>query len=284
MDAKAFASEWLSPGMIRLARRVLAHLRPAPWEHLPEGWPKTGSGVRGWDAQSIVAVQTAKWEQFVRLAKGTGPLGLAHEANDVARQDYAAHNTLMVFAYVLALATRRKERISILDWGGGLGHYYLLSKAFVPNLELEYHCKDLPLMCQRGRELLPEVRFHETAESCYGRQYDLVFSSSSLHYSENWRDVAARLAQMAGSYLYITRIPIVRRAPSFVVLQRPFSVGYQTEYPGWFLNHAEFLEALRDQRMELVREFLIDERPFVHRAPEQGQYRGFLWRPNSNPF
>jgi putative methyltransferase (TIGR04325 family) len=126
---------------------------------------------------------------------------------------------------------------------------------------------------------LPDVHFHETVESCLGRRYDLVLSSSSLHYSEKWREVAALLVEMTGSYLYITRIPIVQRAPSFVVLQRPYSLGYRTEYLGWFLNRHEFLDALRALGMELVREFLVEERPFVHRAPEQGEYRGFLWRP-----
>jgi putative methyltransferase (TIGR04325 family) len=279
MHARAFAQDWLSPGMIRLARRLLAYLRPPSWEYLPEGWPKIGPRARGWDAASTVAVETATWAQFMRLTQGTGPLGLAHETNELTRQDYAAHNTMMAFAYVLALAGRGAERFSFLDWGGGLGHYYLLSKALVPELELDYHCKDLPLICQRGRELLPDAHFHETVESCRGRTYDLVLSSSSLHYSENWREVAAQLAEMTGSYLYITRIPIVRRAASFVVLQRPYRAGYRTEYPGWFLNNDEFLDALHSLGMELVREFLIDERPFVHRAPEQGEYRGFLWRP-----
>ena len=277
--AKTLAREWLSPGVVRLARRLLAYLRPPPWEYVPGGWQAAGTKARGWEAESIVAVEAAKWARFVRLTQGNGPLGLAHEALRPVTEDYAAHNTMMAFAYVLALAARHKDRISILDWGGGLGHYYLLSRAFLPDLELDYHCKDLPLMCRRGRELLPDVRFHETVESCAGRRYDLVLSSSSLHYSENWRDVAAQLAGMTGSYLYITRIPMVRHVPSFVVLQRPYGVGYRTEYLGWFLKRDELLDALQAQGMELVREFLIEERPLVHRAPEQGEYQGFLWRP-----
>jgi len=169
-------------------------------------------------------------------------------------------------------------RLSVLDWGGGLGHYYVLARALVPDLDLEYHCRDLPAMCAKGRELLPEVRFHESDESCMGRRYDLVLASSSLQYSEDWRGTAGRLAQMTESYLYITRTPVVRRAASFVVVQRPHGLGYDTEYPGWFLNLQELLTGVQALGMELVREFLIDERPFVRNAPEQGEYRGFLWR------
>jgi putative methyltransferase (TIGR04325 family) len=185
----------------------------------------------------------------------------------------------MAFAYVLTLAARSRTRLSILDWGGGLGHYYVLARALVPDLELDYHCKDLPLLCAKGRELLPAVHFHESAESCMGRRHDLVMASSSLQYSEDWRVTVGRLVRMTGSYLYITRTPVVRRAASFVVVQRPHGLGYDTEYPGWFLNMQELLTSAQTLDMELVREFLIDERPFVHNAPEQGEYRGFLWRP-----
>jgi putative methyltransferase (TIGR04325 family) len=187
----------------------------------------------------------------------------------------------MAFGYVLTLAARLKTRLSVLDWGGGLGHYYVLARTLEPDLELDYHCMDLPLMCAKGRELVPEIRFHDNVESCMGRRYDFVLSSSSLQYSEDWRDTVERLVQMTGSYLYITRIPVVRRTASFVVVQRPHDSGYDTEYPGWFLNQQELLTCVQALGMELVRELLIDERPFVHNAPEQGEYRGFLWRPMS---
>jgi putative methyltransferase (TIGR04325 family) len=278
MQAKALAREWLSPGAIRLARLVLALFQPPPWEYVPSGWG-VDRRPRGWQADSVAAVEAEKWTEFERLTRGTGPLGLAHESPSPSEQDYAAHNTVMAFAYVLALAAREKSRISVLDWGGGLGHYYLLGKALIPHLEFDYHCMDLPLMCQRGRTLLPGVRFHETPESCSGRRYDLVLSSSSLQYSEDWATVAAQMVEMTGSYLYVTRIPVVHRVPSFVVLQRPRSAGYQTEYLGWFFNRTELLQAFEGLGMALVREFLIQERPFVHRAPEQAAYRGFLWRP-----
>ena len=280
MHVKTVAQDWLSPAAIRWARRVLAYFRPPPWEYVPAGW-RPPRPPRGWQAESVATVEAARWSQFDRLTQGAGPLGVAHEAPLPTRQDYAVHNTVMAFAYVLALAARGKSRLSVLDWGGGLGHYYLFSRALVPGLELDYHCKDLPSMCEQGRRLLPDVRFHETYESCAGRRYDLILSSSSLHYSENWKEVAAQLVGMTGSYLYVTRIPIVQKAPSFVVLQRPRSAGYQTEYLGWFLNRRELLEAFEGLGMTLRREFLIQERPFVHRAPEQGDYRGFLWQPAS---
>ncbi|MFC2105498.1 methyltransferase, TIGR04325 family [Candidatus Bipolaricaulota bacterium] len=223
--------------------------------------------------------QQAEWPQFLRSANRTDPLGVAHEALVPSNRGYSAHNTIMAYGYVLALAARKKDRISLLDWGGGIGHYYILSRALLPEVEIDYHCKDVPLLCQGGRELFPEARFYNDARTCFERTYDLVLASSSLQYSEDWPGTVTQLASVSRSYLYVTRLPIVRRAASFVVIQRPYQYGYKTEYLSWVLNRQEFLNYMDSLGMTLVREFQIQERPFVHRAPEQGESRGFLFRP-----
>ena len=86
------------------------------------------------------------------------------------------------------------------------------------------------------------------------------------------------LSGLTRSFLYVTRVPIVQQSPSFVVIQRPYACGYKTEYPGWFFNCTEMLTCAEQIGLQLVREFLIEERPHVHNAPEQAGYRGFLFR------
>lgn len=184
----------------------------------------------------------------------------------------------MCFAYALALAAAGRSKLSLLDWGGGVGHYGAISRVLLPRVDVEYHCRDLPLFCRAGRDLFPQGTFHEREEECLARRYDLVLASSSLQYSQDWQRVAGRLARASGSYLLITRLPVVERVPSFVVVQRPRDLGYPTEYLGWFLNRGEMIRAVEAEGVALVREFLIAEWPWVYRAPEQGDYRGFLFR------
>jgi putative methyltransferase (TIGR04325 family) len=250
---------------------------------VPEGWSSKDLRIKGWNVESIVQTQKAKWSEFQHLMQPPNnvgaPVGVAHEAPVPSNTDYAAHNTMMAFAYVIALTAHKKGQISLLDWGGGIGHYYVISKALLPEVTIDYHCKDLPLLCEVGRELLPEANFYENEEDCFARTYDLVLASSSLHYSEDWQRIAQRLALATGSYLYVTRLPIINRKASFVVVQRPYQFGYETEYLCWFLNREEFLIHMSTLEMDLVREFLIQEKPHVYGAPEQGDYRGFLFRP-----
>jgi putative methyltransferase (TIGR04325 family) len=277
MRWKASAKSLLPPIVVDAFRR-LSPTPPPAWEYAPGGWrPDDDPHIRGWNVESVLDVYRAKWPEFVDLVQGTGPLGIAHEASAMTNTSAPAHNTLMSFAYVLALTAQHRDSLSMLDWGGGIGHYCLISQALLADTTLDYHCKDVPLLADYGRSILPQARFYHD-DSCLSRTYDLVLASGSLQYSHDWRATLQKLARAASPYLYVTRLPVVRQHPSFVVIQRPHRFGYDTEYQGWFINHQELLQAAEAAGLTLLREFLIQEKPSVAGAPEQGLYRGFLFR------
>jgi putative methyltransferase (TIGR04325 family) len=224
----------------------------------------------------VVETQLERWPAFVRSLAAPAPFGVSNESAG-GLLDYGAHNTIATFGYVLARAAQGRKRLAMLDWGGGIGHYCIYARALLPDLKLDYHCRDLPNLVAGGRSVLPEGTFYVNEDEALARQYDLVVASSSLHYSRDWRPLLARLAEATAGYLYVTRQPFVKETGSFVVVQRPHRHGYQTEYPGWFLNRDEFLAAASESGLKLLREFLIWEIPNVPNAPEAADYRGFLF-------
>jgi putative methyltransferase (TIGR04325 family) len=251
------------------------------WEYVPEGWERrrTGSPIKGWDEGAVLEAYKAKLPGFVEALQGPGPIAFPTSAAfRGATPSVKDQNIVLAYAYALALASRRTNTVSVLDWGGGVGLFHLLSRALLPNeVELDYHCKDLPALCSYGREALPQARFHED-ESCLERRYDLVLASSSLQYSENWSEVLERLAGATGRYLYLARVPVVLRYPSFVVLQRAYRYGLGTEFLSWVFNRDELLEAASRSGTKLVREFVFGEKSEIRGAPEQDETRGFLFR------
>lgn len=268
------------PVFIHLANRLLIKRKSRlEWEYVPEGWAyaETHPEVKGWNVQDVLETYKGKWTQFMAMVQGTGPLGVAHESALTTNEDIHSHNTIMAFAYALTLAACKKDRLSMLDWGGGIGHYYLLAQALLPGVEIEYHCKDVALLCEYGAQLFPQQHFYKD-ERCFDRTYDFVLASASIHYSEDWPALLQNLAGATRSYLYIANLPSVQHAPSFVFVQRPYQYGYNTEYLGWCLNKAEFLACAREEGLELVREFVCGYKPAIHGAPEQNEYRGFLIR------
>ena len=245
---------------------------PLPeWEYVPEGWSYP---TRGWDAEAVADAYARKWPDYLAAIEAPKPLGVHHETAEVLTGDAGAHNMLVTFAYVVALAAGGRERLSVLDWGGGFGHYHALARSVLPGVELEWHVKETALVAERARELNPAVTFHDD-DACLGRRYELVVASSSLQYAEEWRALLERLAAAAERHLYVARVPVAFRAPSFVVVQRPYVHGYDTEYRGWVLNRDELLAAAP---LPLAREFLLDARFSAAGAPEDPvDHRSFLF-------
>jgi putative methyltransferase (TIGR04325 family) len=264
--------------MRRLRTRADAPAWEAPeWEYVPEGWVRT---VRGWDVDELAATYRARWPEFGAAVAGSGPLGVAHEVPvgvPVPREDHGWHNIVVGFGYVLARAARGRMHLSLLDWGGGPGHYAVLARALLPELELEYHSRDLPKLAKLGRELLPEYEFHAD-DDCLRRTYDLVLASDSLQYAEDLNGTLHRLARATGSLLFVALLPVVQRAKSFVVLQRPNAYGYETEYLGWVVNRCALLEAAGAAGLVLERELLAAGEIDAAGAPERANYRSFLFR------
>jgi putative methyltransferase (TIGR04325 family) len=286
MTLRRIARQLLPPVITNALVRMMRGRERPEWEYVPDGWRGDHSPQSGWNVDSVVRAQRAKWDRFVALIGargGTAPLAVYHEVATLSNDSLVAHHTFMTYGYVLAMAARSAgesadHRLSILDWGSGLGHYFIVSRALLPDVTLDYHARDLPRLCEAGRATVPEITFHDNDAAALGaRRYDLIVASSSLQYREAWREILRGFAAASRRYVYVARLPIVHRAPSFVVIQRPHASGYDTEYQGWFFNREEFLTAAREAGLRLVREFLADERPYAHGAPEQCEFRGFLF-------
>jgi putative methyltransferase (TIGR04325 family) len=255
------------------------HKSEIEWEYIPEGWAYADKHreVKGWNVQNILDVYKIKWPQFVSMVQGTEPLGVAHESDLTTNADINSHNAMMAFGYVLSLAAHKKDHLSLLDWGGGIGHYYLLAQALLPNVEIEYHCKDIRILSEYGARLFPQQHFYHD-ERCLDTVYDFVLASTSIHYTEDWQILIRRLAGATSSYLYIANLPSIRQSPSFVFVQRAYQYGYNTEYLGWCLNRTEFLHAAERAGLVLLREFIYGYQPVIRGAPEQNSYNGYLFR------
>lgn len=225
----------------------------------------------------------AVWEPFRTVVESPLPLAVVPEQvpdHDLGRDSYDAydvmfHNSAMTFAYAVARAAGRSERVTILDWGGATGQYYLLARALFPDLAIEYHCKEVPETARVGRRLAPEVVFIDEDRD-FDREYDLVMASNSLQYAEDWPRLLARLLGAGRGFVFLHQVPIVHRAATFAVMQRPYRYGYATEYVSWCFRRADLLQASREYGAVLTREFVHGFKPPVAGAPEPPEYRGFL--------
>lgn len=280
---KDVARMLVPPLLWSMARRVLRGrsgpmgntlpVTPPKLEYAPRGWD-TPVAVTGWDFAGVVREEERKWDAFRANAAGAGPLGFSHEVDDPSIVNNPGHHNLhMTFAYVLARAANGRRRMSVLDWGGALGHHYLIARAVLPDVSIEYHVREQPRLAERGRALNPEVQWHDD-DQCLSRAYDLVIVSGSLQCMRDARPFLSKAAAAVanGGSLFLTRVPVVEGA-SFVAVQRVYGGTMFHEQ----FNRTELLAIVGASGLQLVREFVIGDRPKIVNAPEQCEVKGWLF-------
>jgi putative methyltransferase (TIGR04325 family) len=242
----------------------------------PEGWKTVipGDDTNGWNSTSVVDCERAKWEKFLDALKGAGPLGFNHEHYDLSINDHVPfHNINMTYGYVLSLSAHQKSILTVLDYGGGLGHYYQIGRTLLPNVDLVYACKEVWRMAEAGKQLNPEIHWH-TNDTCLATTYDLVIIGGSLQYIEQWQNLLRTISASVGEYLYLTGIPVTDTCASFVAIQ----LGYGKRMLHWQFNKEELLKVLTDTGLNLVREFVLENCPYIKNAPSQCKMRGWLFK------
>jgi putative methyltransferase (TIGR04325 family) len=254
------------------------------WEHVPEGWGRQRDDLRGWSDPSVAEAYRTKVDAYRASMSGTAPLADGSSpAFGVGAPNPSDQNVLLTFATALLLTSWGRSRVSVLDWGGGVGLHSFVARAVLPpEVELDYHCADLPSICAVGRDAVPEVTFWDD-DTCFGRRYDFVLASSALQYVEDWPGTLRELAAATTDGLLLTRMPMVVEHPSFVVLQRAHAYRFESEYLSWVFNRAELLGAAGDAGVDLVREFVLGFRPSVVGAPEQDETWGYFFRKSGLP-
>jgi putative methyltransferase (TIGR04325 family) len=255
--------------------RLIDHYR-SEWSYVGGEWPDDAAD--DWLDPSTADAQRKHWAHLVEATAGSGPLGVSHFPWRTTRDEPSDQNIMMSFGYVLALTARGRNRVSVLDWGGGLGHYRLYAKALLPMVDVDYHCFEMAPMSTAGAAVQPSAHFVDDESELRGRRFDLVLSSSSLHYARDWPATLKVLANATEHYLYIARLQTIAASDSFVVKQTPRAHGYTGTYPSWFINRAELLRRARECGLGLDREFVFDEKLRVPGAPEEGRSWGFLLR------
>ena len=227
---------------------------------------------RGYESIAAINGERAGWVPFLQgLSQSSAPLlTQTGETRDASRMA-SDHNAFMTFGYVLALSAQHLSVLKVLDYGGSLGAFYHVARALMPDLSLEYHCKELTEMVRAGQEISPQICWH-TEDTCFDQQYDLVMLSGSLQYVRDWQSLLAMASKAARAYVYLTAVPVVENAATYVAIQRHAGSMLLNQQ----FNKNELLETLRGTGLRLIREFWLNEYTYVANAPEQPSYYGCL--------
>lgn len=251
-------------------RRARRRYAKAPlWEFLGYEWVEDEGG---WSSSEVADAYRAKLQPFRQAIRGPAPIGVATEAASGLAATSYHQNVALEHAYAVAMASRGRTSIRILDWGGGIGLLALVIRELYPDLDIEYHVKDVSAVVEVGRELADWATFWDN-DDCFASSFDLIVASSSLQYSREWKHTLGQFAASA-RWTALTRLPVTDGGRSFVVSQR----AYGTSYASWAISEAELLEGARAEGLELVRRLVEGWTVEIARAPHPNEHRAYLFR------
>jgi len=169
-----------------------------------------------------------------------------------ARQplDYALRQRNAVLPPVVATMLTEQRRVSILDFGGGLGTGYLVLAATMPKAvdRLDYSVVDVDGIALAGRQLFDGKKGPTFESELPGAaRFDIVHAASVMQYIDDWRSLLACLARYNARFLSLTDM-FVGDFESFVTLQN----YYGSKIRHWFLNARDFIAEVERNSYRLV--------------------------------
>jgi putative methyltransferase (TIGR04325 family) len=241
-------------GAAGVVRSVVRAVTPAGLLDLRARWLRRAPIWEGvfdatWDPGADLEAAAADWvrdgsswlQSLIHAHESGGPMPSETWAGD------GEHRSLLAAATVV---TSGQDSITIFDFGGGLGDAFIYLRDSLPrSVGVEYHIRDLPLLCREGRALLsnyPEVRFHEDG---WPRDAvpDVVYANGSLQFARDFRAVLRELTDLRPGLLLLVELPAGNKQ-AFVTRQRNLGRGL----PAWIFELAELRTVVEDRGYELV--------------------------------
>jgi putative methyltransferase (TIGR04325 family) len=196
----------------------------------------TGPGFDGgvWRERSIEAAR-----QYLSQVKRGEPL------------DYSLSQRNALLPVVTAMLLTRRNKVRILDFGGGPGYGLTTLIAALGRVlpRIDYHIVDVENICEAGRELFADGDgpcFHLDLPPST-TSFDLVHTSSAMQYVEDWRAMVGLLASYEAPFLAFEDV-FAGAFPNYVTVQN----YYGSRIPHWFFNFEDFVSEVERQGYGLL--------------------------------
>jgi putative methyltransferase (TIGR04325 family) len=147
-------------------------------------------------------------------------------------------------------ASLNKDKLKILDFGGGLGNTYLLmNSGCIRQLDFEFHIVEGEQICKKGKELFKDdrrIHFYSALPQEI-EKFDIIHCCSSLQYIEDWKGLFKSWAAYEPVYILIADLP-AGKIPTYATVQN----YYESKIPYWFFNIDEIIEAMNAAGYSLI--------------------------------
>jgi putative methyltransferase (TIGR04325 family) len=152
-----------------------------------------------------------------------------------------------VLASLLFVASKNKNRLNIIDFGGSLGSTYFQNAGFLKHLEeLRWNIIEQKNFFECGKKYFEDasLKFYTSTENCLKEtKPSVVLLSSSLQYLESPYSFLEKLVSYDFDTIIFDRTTFLKDSERITLQKVPPGI-YPASYPVWFLNEKKILSLL----------------------------------------
>jgi putative methyltransferase (TIGR04325 family) len=181
-----------------------------------------------------------------------------------------------LLAGLLWIASRKDNRLNLVDFGGSLGSTYFQTRKFLSHLkEMRWNIVEQKKFVACGKRYFENehVKFYDDLGECFREQRpDAILFSGSIQYIEKPYDLLEEVRSLGFEFILFDRTSFIEEGRDRITVQKVPPAIFPASYPCWFLSRERFLAAMAD-RYSLVEEFEGFEKADVGGAA----FKGFIF-------
>jgi len=202
------------------------------WEGVYASFDQCPDVGPGFESDRWVRQETDRINELLKTVK-----------NDKAIPSVVSYRAnLLPFLAAIGAANSKENRISILDFGGGLGSTYISVAAACANGQVvDYHVVDSKSICQAGKRRFkdnPRLHFYDHLPDEI-QAVDIICLSSSIQYIEDWKGLLREITKYDPQYILLADLP-AGDISTYATVQN----HYESKIPHWFFNVTEVIETM----------------------------------------
>jgi len=123
---------------------------------------------------------------------------------------------------VLNICMQPSNEINVLDFGGACGANYFMFKKILSNCKLNWCVVETSAMCKHAKTLEnEELHFYDDIQlASQAGKIDLLFSSGTLMYLTDPREMLKKLTSINAKYIFLTRLSLITGNEDIVTIQQ----------------------------------------------------------------
>ena len=233
----------------------------------------------------------ARWEDAMRASSGYDSAVILERVREASLKvkageaSYERDSVLFekvqyswpLLAGLLYVASRKGNRLNLVDFGGSLGSSYFQNRKFLAHLsELHWNIVEQRHFVDCGKRDFEDnyLKFYYDLDTCFRDQHpDAILFSGAIQYLEDPHGMLEKVKSFGFEFVLFDRTSFLTKGDDQLTVQKVPGRIFPASYPCWFLSQQKFLEAMGD-RYELLADFESFDRATIR----DSVFKGFIFR------